>query len=44
MVTKETTIDNIIRNKPPKLNLAISIGIVVRCKLSRLISWFVRLL
>ena len=44
MVTEETTIDNIIRNKSPKLDLAISIGIVVRCKLSWLISWLVRLL
>jgi hypothetical protein len=43
MVTEEAAIDNIVRDKPPKLNLAFSIGIVFWRKLSRLVPWLVRL-
>ena len=42
MVTEETTIDNVVRNKPPELDFAVSIGIVVWCKLPSFISWLIR--
>jgi hypothetical protein len=43
MVTEETAIDYLIRNKSSELIVSFSIGTIVWCEFPRLISWLVRL-